>query len=107
MKSLSYYIFQIFGWMFGKQNTSNLENNISSTIKSTKNLLKGKKKKFKRIGKLLWNPARFGTYKRHMVKIGRNQSCPCGKMRIAPRDTSKVNKFKFCCGAQYGIYRTI
>lgn len=48
-------------------------------------------------GTLIWD-SRRGTYRRRAPKIGRNASCPCGKVRIAPCDETKTMKYKFCCG---------
>ena len=97
LKSAKFYFFNFFNWLFGRKVNNHCEDEIKSTIKDVKDMLAGKNKKFKRMGKLIWD-GRMGTYRRRF-KIGRNQPCPCGKMRSAPRDVTKPNKFKYCCGA--------
>ena len=55
--------------------------------------------KFKRLRlrwRMLWSGTR-GTYSRRTEKLGRNVPCPCGAMRVAPRDVTKRNKLKWCC----------
>jgi len=47
-------------------------------------------------GKLIWD-ARKGAYRRRAPKVGRNMSCPCGEMRVSPRDVTKPVKYKWCC----------
>lgn len=74
----------------------NLEKDTGSYIKSIKDLIK--KKKFKRAGRLVWDCTKLGTFKRPWKKIGRNDICPCGRMRDLPRDITKQMKYKFCCG---------
>lgn len=53
-------------------------------------------------GERLWD-GRLGTYRRKAVRIGRNEPCPCGAMRVAPRDTTKRMKAKWCCGGMQPI----
>lgn len=72
-----------------------ITDDLKKTIADATKKLRPKKKPR---GKLIWD-SRLGTFKRSTPKLGRNANCPCGRMRIAPRDVTKHNKVKWCtCG---------
>ena len=86
------WLHRMWQWLCERWNTPNIP---------TTPLTDDKKKKRKSwrdfsLGKVLWS-GKYGSYQRGTRKIGRNEPCPCGAMRVAPRDVTKPNKAKWCC----------
>lgn len=88
---INWFGITFLGWWKGLRQVAveNTEKVKNKTIPETD--------KYGRKLKRLWDSKVRGTNRKTVRKIGRNENCACGKMRTAPRDVTKRNKYKWCC----------
>jgi len=87
-------------WIFNTNSTRIPINTNSTRIPIDITAHNPLKKQLHKI-KILWD-SRIGTYRRMERKLQRNDPCPCGSMRTAPKDITKRNKIKWCDCSQKG-----
>ncbi len=93
------WLIAILNWLrntFVWKRAANVAADTKTLMSDLMKRLKNKMRKHR--GTMIWDAQKFGTYRRKTRKIGRNEPCPCGAMREAPRDTTKPAKYKHCCG---------